>query len=186
MIIKIENGKAVGYPIYEDNFRYLFPDTVFPRSFTNGILEGTGYEMYDYSQTPIVGPLQKLVEVAPTKHENGNWYQTWSVVDLTGEELVVAQAKQIETTKQDIIVKTQTRLDAFARTRNYDGILSACTYVTSTVPSFKSDADYCVSARDATWAALYAFMTVVEAGQAPMPTSFADVEPLLPVLSWPA
>lgn len=80
---------------------------------------------------------------------------------------------------------TQQRLDDFARTRNYDGILSACTYNLSSIPKFASEGQYCIDARDATWAALYQFMAEVQLGQKPMPTGYADVEPLLPPLVWP-
>jgi hypothetical protein len=90
-----------------------------------------------------------------------------------------------EQIQASVVFQTQQRLDMFARTRNYDGILSACTYATSAVPRFKSDADYCVAQRDATWAALYEFMAEVQAGTKPFPSGFVDIEPLLPVLSWP-
>ncbi|MGE4337467.1 MAG: hypothetical protein AB7E55_16010 [Pigmentiphaga sp.] len=85
----------------------------------------------------------------------------------------------------DITNATQKRLDDFARTRNYDDILSACTYASSTVPKFQSEGQYCVNARDSTWATLYTIMAEVEAGTRPMPVSFADVEPDLPALVWP-
>lgn len=84
-----------------------------------------------------------------------------------------------------VVQATQQRLDDFARTRNYDGILSACTYATSTVPKFAAEGQYAVQARDATWAALYALLAEVQSGARPAPTSFADVEPLLPALEWP-
>jgi len=42
----------------------------------------------------------------------------------------------------------QSHLDAFAQTRNYDGILSAATYATSTVPKFQVEGQYAVEARD--------------------------------------
>ena len=87
---------------------------------------------------------------------------------------------------QSITDATQKRLDDFAKTRNYDGILSACTYATSTVPKFAAEGQYCVNARDNTWAALYTIMAEVEAETRPMPTGYADIEPLLPVLTWPA
>jgi hypothetical protein len=84
-----------------------------------------------------------------------------------------------------VTIATQARLDSFARTRNYDGILSACTYKDSSVEQFAADGAYAMAARDATWAALYALLLEVEAHTKPMPTSFADVEPLLPDLVWP-
>lgn len=79
----------------------------------------------------------------------------------------------------------QARLDDFARTRSYDGILSACTYATSGVPKFAAEGQCCVAGRDATWAAAYALLAAVEAGTSPMPTMDA-VLAVLPVLAWPA
>lgn len=84
-----------------------------------------------------------------------------------------------------VVQATQARLDDFARTRNYDGILSACTYADSSVPKFAAEGQYAVTARDATWAALYALLADVQAGARPAPASFDDVQPLLPVLEWP-
>ena len=78
----------------------------------------------------------------------------------------------------------QLRLDTFARTRSYDGILSACTYVTSSVPKFASEAAYCVGARDATWATGYQILADVQAGERAMPT-VEDVMAELPSLQWP-
>lgn len=91
-----------------------------------------------------------------------------------------------EQIQAEIVSATQARLDDFAKTRGYDGILSACTYATSTIPKFAAEGQYCVGARDATWGALYALMDDVMAGKWQMPAEFADVEPLLPALGWPA
>lgn len=87
--------------------------------------------------------------------------------------------------QEQVVAATQKRLDDFARTRNYDGILSACTYATSTVPRFATEGQYAVQARDATWAALYVLLAEVQAGTRTAPESFDDVEPLLPALEWP-
>ena len=78
----------------------------------------------------------------------------------------------------------QKRLDDFARTRGYDGILSAATYAASTVPKFKAEGQYCVEARDATWAKCYEVLAAVEAGSRPMPT-LDELLAELPVLTWP-
>ena len=86
---------------------------------------------------------------------------------------------------KDVVEQTQARLDDFAKTRNYDGILSLCTYATSTVPKFQTEGQYGVTARDATWAKLYEILAEVEAGARPMPTGFQDIEPELPILEWP-
>lgn len=80
----------------------------------------------------------------------------------------------------------QKRLDDFAHTRNYDSILSACTYATSAVAKFKTEGQACVNLRDATWAAAYQILADVQAGDRPMPTSIADIEADLPAAVWPA
>ena len=78
----------------------------------------------------------------------------------------------------------QQHLDNFARTRNYDGILSAASYATSAVPKFKAEGQYAVEARDATWAKCYEVLAAVEAGSRPMPT-LDELLAELPVLTWP-
>jgi hypothetical protein len=94
-------------------------------------------------------------------------------------------AKQAETIKNSITQATQDRLDAFAKTRNYDGILSACTYATSANPKFADEGQYCVESRDATWAKLYDIYEEVKAGTRPMPSGYDAIKGELPVLEWP-
>lgn len=78
----------------------------------------------------------------------------------------------------------QQHLDNFARTRNYDGILSAVTYATSQELKFKTEGQYAVGARDATWAKCYEILAAVETGSRPMPT-LDGLLAELPVLVWP-
>ena len=78
----------------------------------------------------------------------------------------------------------QQHLDTFARTRNYDGILSAATYATSTVPKFAAEGQYAVETRDATWTKFYEILAAVEAGSRPMPT-LDELLAELPKLVWP-
>lgn len=78
----------------------------------------------------------------------------------------------------------QQHLDTFARTRNYDDILSAATYATSQVPKLKVEGQYAVEARDATWAKCYDILAAVEAGSRPMPTP-DELIAELPALVWP-
>jgi hypothetical protein len=85
----------------------------------------------------------------------------------------------------EIVAGTQERLDSFARTRNYDSILSACTYASDPIERFAIEGQYCVDARGQTWAKLYEILAEVEAGLRPMPNGYADIEPDLPPLVWP-
>ena len=107
--------------------------------------------------------------------------RSYPVVAKTPEELAADQQALID----DITNQTQQRLDSFAKTRGYDGILSLCTYATSTNSKFQAEGQYGVTARDATWAQLYQIMAEVEAGTRPMPSGYADIEGDLPALVWP-
>lgn len=93
--------------------------------------------------------------------------------------------EQAQDLAESIVNATQRRLDTFARSRNYDGILSACTYVNSPVQKFSVEGQYCVQARALTWATLYQVLAEIEAGTRPAPSSFSDIEPFLPPLVWP-
>lgn len=106
---------------------------------------------------------------------------SWVILDQRPEPPKPSTAE----IQKNIVQATQQRLDDFARTRNYDNIMSACTYATSTVPRFAAEGQYCVTARDNTWATLYQILDEVKAGTRPMPSGYADIEPLLPVLEWP-
>lgn len=91
------------------------------------------------------------------------------------------------TTEQIIagfVTSIQKRLDDFAKTRGYDGIMSACTYATSTVPKFQSEGQYCVGARDNTWSMAYDLLDQVQAGEIDVPTE-EEVLEQFPTLTWP-
>jgi len=113
---------------------------------------------------------------------------TEDMVQISPEQLA-ALRQPAPPTPQEVqarfVASIQARLDAFAQTRAYDGILSACTYVTSSVPRFAADAAYCVAARDGTWSVAYAILADVQAGVRPVPQSMEDIEAELPVLAWP-
>jgi len=83
-----------------------------------------------------------------------------------------------------VVEAVQKRLDDFAKTRAYDGILSACTYATSKVPKFLEEGQYCVDARDLHWSTCYSILTAVQAGTRPMPT-LEEVISEMPALIWP-
>ena len=108
------------------------------------------------------------------------------VPDLDGRPVLVdPPAPTAEQVKAAFVAAIQQRLDDFARTRNYDGILSACTYATSTVPKFQAEGQAAVNLRDGTWAAAYEILAEVQAGERPMPAFLADIEADLPALAWP-
>jgi hypothetical protein len=139
----------------------------------NGIVA----DLWEVPSLDCYGELYTLVE-AP------EWVQlgaTWDGETFTNPP---PPPKTPEEIIAEFTAKVQARLDAFARTRGYDGILSACTYATSTNPKFAAEGQYCVQARDATWAKCYEVMNAVQSGERPVPT-WEELEAELPPLEWP-
>ncbi len=175
------NGVISKYPYSITQLKKDNPQISFPENMTHDVLVAYGvYFVAPTEQPQIDLATQKMEEGTPALVA-GEWTQVWNIVELTAQE----QQQYLQDLHNTIASQTQQRLDDFARTRNYDGILSACTYATSAVPKFAAEGQYAVQARDATWAALYQFMADVQAGTQPVPTGFEDVEPLLPPLAWP-
>jgi hypothetical protein len=88
-------------------------------------------------------------------------------------------------TEAEYVKAVQAVLDGKARERHYDGILSACTYATSTNSKFQKEGQACVSWRDAVWAKCYDLLAQVKSGALAQPT-LADLLAMLPALDWPA
>lgn len=84
-----------------------------------------------------------------------------------------------------LIKAVQDHLDATARIRNYDGILSLCSYATSTNPKFGPEGRAGVAFRDDVWASCYATLADVQAGNRATPTE-EQLLAELPAMVWPA
>ena len=151
-----------------------------------------------YASTSIINSLETVITVLPLSHVPGfdpadprpGTYEVpddvrvgW-VRDAAMDAFVPpppASMAQLEARYTDAV---QRRLDDFAKTRGYDGILSACTYTASAVPQFQAEGLYAVSARDVTWAACYTVMAEVLGGLRPLPT-IDELFEILPPLEWP-
>lgn len=193
------NTQTKQYPITEQDIRALNPNVSFPAVFQAPDEYAVVFSVPKPEYNTII---EVAIESTPELTNKGTWQQTWVVqpafTDYTDAEGVLHTAQEQEAAaiakdaaekaqrlQENVTTSTQQRLDDFAKTRNYDGILSACTYATSTVLKFKTEGQYCVEARDATWAKLYEILDEVKSGERPVPTGYADIEGELPVLEWP-
>ena len=87
--------------------------------------------------------------------------------------------------QQRLINAVQFHLDKTAQTRNYDGILSLCSYATSTNTQFKTEGQAGVQWRDDCWAHCYQVMADVQAQTRTIPTP-AELVAELPAMTWGA
>ena len=106
-----------------------------------------------------------------------------SIIDPS-ETIIPADPPTSDQIISSLINAVQKHLDETAKTRGYDGILSACTYATDTNPTFSAEGQACVSWRSAVWAKCYQIMAEVMAGTRPTPTE-SELIALLPVIIWP-
>lgn len=183
MFALIQGGVVTQYPYTVTDARIANPHVSFPIQPDDESLAALGVmRVFATTAPPADQATQKVVEQHPLFNETTQqWEQDWQVVALTAAELQSRDAALYE----GIVDATQVRLDAFARSRGYDSILSACTYATSSVAKFATEGQYCVDARDATWDALLTMLAEVQAGTRPRPAGYANIEPELPALVWP-
>jgi len=144
------------------------------------IENGKVVDLWEVPSLECYGELYTLIE-APEWAQMG---ATWDGETFINPPPPPPPAKTPEQIIAEFAAKVQARLDAFARTRGYDGILSVCTYATSTNSKFATEGQYCVQARDATWETCYEVLNAVQSGQRPVPT-WEELEAELPVLQWP-
>lgn len=111
----------------------------------------------------------------------------WATHIIDDEPVKVEPPPPPPPTEAEIIASltsaVQRHLDSTARSRNYDGILSLCSYATSLDPTFKAEGQAGVEWRDACWRRCYEVMADVKAGIQPVPTS-EELIASLPIIAW--
>lgn len=110
--------------------------------------------------------------------------ETFQIPGPTPEELAAAAAAEQQRIIAELTAVVQNHLDTTARQRNYDGILSACTYATSANTQFAAEGQACVQWRDACWFTCYGVMNAVRVGGRAIPTA-AELLAELPPMVWP-
>lgn len=86
--------------------------------------------------------------------------------------------------KELAVVWVQEKLDAFARTRGYDSLLSVASYVGSSVLQFSTEGQVAIQLRDQVWSALYTYFDDVLVDLQPFPRTVSEIEASLPPFVW--
>lgn len=97
----------------------------------------------------------------------------------TGTEFI----RDIDDIKRELKEAVQAHMDATVRVRNYDSIMSCCTYQSSTDPTFAAEGSAALLWRDAVWRHSYQVLADYEAGLRPIPTA-DELIAELPALIW--
>jgi hypothetical protein len=133
-----------------------------------------------YSQS--LHPDHVAAHIEVTSSQRQSWTSFQANAARNGLEAVAPVAPPMPTVTQ-YTAAIQSMLDVGAQEERFDGILSACSYATSTNPVFQAQGQACVAWRDIVWATSYELMGQVEAGTMAQPT-IAELLAMLPVMAW--
>lgn len=185
-MFKIENNKAIREEV-PTFLLGLLPESLSDLSWTDPSLGVSHLAWW-----PEENQVQKLndfefygEEILTLDHERKVVIVTREIFPMTEEQKQEYILNKPDFLKERFINLTQKYLDDFAKSKGYDSMLSACTYAASSVEKFRTEGQYCVNMRDATWVKLYEIYEEVLAETRPLPTHFEDVLIDLPRLEWP-
>lgn len=161
------------------------------------------YSKVQFGEKPEINQFQYLKEVLSVK--DGQVYANYQVVDKDIDrvltDLHMAAGGDEDNGMPDLYIsgvdpvviahvldlvkkRVSDKLSEFAKTRDYDDIVSLASYATSTVPKFSAEGQRGVAFRDACFAALYGYQNEMIAGTKYVPKSAAEIDANLPALTW--
>lgn len=140
-------------------------------------------ELFDLGLYKLITP---TLEVGDFQHAVIQPSSTWTVDE---ENKTITKTFEIKTHAWiDIKVMLEysitKSLDNLAQQRQYDNIISAISYVNSTVESYRNEAIHCMTIRDSTWEIWSTIIQDVENQTRPIPISYDEVFSLLPSIAW--
>jgi len=94
------------------------------------------------------------------------------------------QVRLVEQVSRDFNLLLTRAMDATAKSRGYDGIVSLCSYVNSGNPTYAAEAGAGIAYRDAACAYLVDTISRISAGTLPAPSK-AEFTAGIPGIVWP-
>jgi len=145
---------------------------------TNPELANYGWYPFMMTAPPIINPaVQKLTELRT--FGGVVVLQSWSASTMTAAEaLAYATA-----TMTDIANAIGPFLDQAVAVKQYDSIISATTWLSSNLTTYKAEGGQATAYRDTVWQAFYTTVAAIQAGTQQVPTKaafFAQFPPLWP------
>jgi hypothetical protein len=188
--------------------RVVNGQVIYPITMANIIASGEPMELFKeviFAPKPAISQFQQLKEKL-TVFEDGVGRVEWIVEELplnyflgmlqprngdTGQVQTVAftdiPPDVAVWVSKKIVEEVQKRLDAFAQTRHYDGIVSLTGYATSKRAQRALEGQRGVDVRDNVWDLIYSYQDAIQSGATSVPRSFDEIEAIIaPQLTWEA
>ena len=192
LFARVVDGKVVEYPVY----RIHIKNRAHPLSFYTPVVKteapapdefGTVDESLEvrpdsvhvvYTKRPLT-----LAEILRTFQVQNPEDPMAPMTAKSISEIDPATVQHVYSLAGDYV---SVKLDEFARTKQYNDFIHLTGYRYSAIPSFAAEAMRGYTLRDQIWANLLNYFTQVTTGAVPVPTSIADVDALIPAMTWEA
>ena len=89
------NTQTMAYPVYQNQIQAEYPNTSFPTPF----VAPEPYAPVMESPQPSFNPITQAVVQGTPVQTDGEWWQTWTVVDLNAEQIAYNQAQKAQQNK---------------------------------------------------------------------------------------
>ena len=89
------NTQTMAYPVTQDQIQAEYPNTSFPTPF----VAPEPYEPVLETPQPSYNPITQAVIQGTPVQTDGEWWQTWTVVDLDAEQIAYNQAQKAQQNK---------------------------------------------------------------------------------------
>lgn len=167
----------------EGRFRRIADNVV---RFDNAIANTNGFHTYTLDETEL-GDFSDYTTIYSQDEESVYYSNNGEVAPPP--EIVPPEEEEIHIPTQDEIKKqltdaVQNYLDRVAQEKNYDGILSVCSYFDSGDETFDREGEIARKWRSLVWRTCYQLMDEVLAGEREIPTEEELIYELLPRINW--
>lgn len=191
---RVRDGQVVDYPVYAHYIRARsHPISLYTEVISDPKPEIDKYQYLSEELTIVGEVVRRSYSVHICDFQTVlNCIHGVNEMDMMGEdgeEVTPVEIKDVEPRAVEIVTElakalAQDKLDAWAKEKDYDGILSVASYATSTLSNFQTEGQRAVEMRDLCWGALYQYLSEVMTGQSPVPTTVEQIKARLPELSW--
>lgn len=101
LVIKVDNGQPVNFPLTYSNFRMLFPQTSFPDLPDNSFLVDFGYMVFKYTEQPPIPQFENCTDGPIVWDAAKDAYtNTYVFTPFTPEQMQQAQTNALNSLRQ--------------------------------------------------------------------------------------